>query len=42
MYADDTVIFSETIDGLQYILNSLETYFTVCKLQVTVKKNCDL
>ena len=38
MYADDTVIFSEIVDGLQHMLGSLERYFLNWKSQVNVSK----
>jgi len=36
MYAEDTVIFSETIEGLQHTLDSLEQYCSKWKLEVNV------
>jgi hypothetical protein len=38
MYADDTVIFSETIEGLQDILNKLSVYCDKWKLTVNIAK----
>jgi hypothetical protein len=38
LYADDTVIFSETVKGLQTGLNSIQEYFDKWKLKLNVSK----
>ena len=38
LYADDTVIFSETLDELQKALGSFEAYCKLWKLEVNVNK----
>ena len=38
MYADDTIIFSETVDGLQTMLNSLFNYCSKWNLTVNINK----
>ena len=38
MYADDMVLFSESIDGLQHMLNSLYTYSKNWNLEVNIQK----
>ena len=38
MYADDTVIISETCDGLQNMLNALLTYTKKWNLTVNIDK----
>lgn len=38
LYADDTVIFSETPDGMQRSLNNFQQYCKLWKLEVNVKK----
>ena len=38
MYADDMVLFSESIDGLQHMLNSLYTYTKNWNLEVNIQK----
>jgi len=38
LYADDTVILSESKDGLQKALDIFESYCEIWKLQVNVNK----
>ena len=38
MYADDMVLFSETIDGLQQMLNTLSSYTKDWNLEVNIEK----
>ena len=38
MYADDTVLFSDTPEGLQNLLNSLQLYCNKWKLSVNIDK----
>jgi hypothetical protein len=38
LYADDTVILSESKDGLQKALDIVESYCEICKLQGNVNK----
>jgi exonuclease III len=38
MYADDTVLFSDSVEGLQAMLNSLHTYSTEMGLTVNIDK----
>ena len=38
MYADDTVLFSESREGLQYMLNQLERYSNEWNIEVNVDK----
>ena len=38
MYADDMVLFSESIDGLQHMLHSLSTYTKDWNLEVNIQK----
>lgn len=39
MYADDTVLFSETVSGLQSMLDSLHCYTSKWNLTVNIQKN---
>lgn len=39
MYADDLVLFSETVDGLQGLLNSLHSYSKNWSLDVNIQKS---
>ena len=39
MYADDMVLFSESIDGLQSLLNELSNYCEIWKLSINVEKS---
>ena len=38
MYADDIVLFSEKVDGLQNGLNCMNQYCQKCKLTVNIQK----
>jgi hypothetical protein len=38
LYADDTVIFSESVEGLQKMLDTLKSYSEHWKLEVNVSK----
>ena len=39
MYADDMVLFSESIEGLQSLLNELSNYCEAWKLSINVDKS---
>ena len=39
LYADDTVLISETVDGMQHMLNVFSDYCNTWKLHVNIDKN---
>ena len=38
LYADDTVLMSENVDGMQTMLNVFSEYYNSWKLQVNIAK----